>query len=104
MPDAIIARHGGSGNSRSRLITELIAMNTNCIMPNGVKNNTIFVRIFGGGDGGWMNNGEIIINPGMVIPVTIGLGGVVSANVSTTRGTSFFGSYLSANGGGFWWK
>ena len=112
MAEAIISRRGSSSDMELR--TEIITGNVNWTAPKTLKNNIISVRIFGGGGyyganlgawcggGGWMNNGEITIIPGQVIPVTIGRWS--AANNSTVRditgGTTSFGTYLSANGGG----
>ena len=91
------------------LKTEIITENTiwevpgTCIVEEGVS-----VRIFGGGGcstsgygggGGCMNN--ILIDNlsiGMQVPITIG-DGVKSDDSSLNGGTTFFGSYISANGG-----
>ena len=65
----------------------------------------------GGGGGGWMNNTSLTLVNGINISIIIGEGGVcelVSVNSgfdrynywnSTAGGTTFFGAYLSANGG-----
>lgn len=110
MSEAIIARKGPSNRSSngnsfngSRFITEVIVKNTNWVMPSNVINNTISVRIFGaggggivdaGGGGGWMNNGDLILTEGELVPITIGIG------TRRNGGTTSFGTYLSANGGG----
>ena len=47
MSEAIISRRGGGSSfSGGRLITETIIENTNWVVPNGIKNNEISVRIF----------------------------------------------------------
>ena len=111
MAEAIISRRGSSSDMELR--TEIITGNVNWTAPKTLKNNIISVRIFGGGGyygpksgawcggSGWMNNAEITVTPGQVIPVTIGR--FVNSNNSTIRGTTggttTFGTYLSANGG-----
>lgn len=81
------------------LRTELITSNQTWTVPSGVSGNRIMVRIFGGGGngfkgagggGGYMNNGNITLSSGTAVKITIGSAG----------GTTSFGTYLSANGGG----
>ena len=101
MAEAIISRRGKSSSSNKILITEIISENSNWVMPSYISNNSISVRIFGGGGGGmhggggWMNNGEFTFSPGTVIPIAIG-----DAGYRRDGGTTSFGTYLSANGGG----
>ena len=111
MAEAIISRRGSSSDMELR--TEIITGNVNWTAPKTLKNNIISVRIFGGGGyyganlgawcggGGWMNNGEITITPGQVIPVVIGRWSAAkNSTVSDIAGgTTSFGTYLSANGG-----
>lgn len=64
-----------------------------------------------GGGGGWMNNGDIVLTPGESIFINIGSGGKAISSYyfqdnelkqyfrGVSGGTSFFGNYLSANGG-----
>ncbi len=57
----------------------------------------------GGGGAGGQSSGVVSgLTPGMVIPVTVGAGGVapVSPASGGSGGTSSFGTYLSATGGG----
>lgn len=100
MPEAIISRRGSKGSGGGELRTDLIQTNQTWTVPSGIKGN-LSVRIFGGGGGccgggGWMNNGEIALNAGSSVSITIGAGG---KNINS-GGTTSFGSYLSANGGG----
>lgn len=136
MAEVMICRGGMGGSSSSsnpaslglKLRTIIIESNYNLIVPNDAYNNEFDVRIFGGGGGtfiyeynakrsfagyggsGWMNNALLKLNPGEVIPITIGkYGSSVStnnypANIRDTRsansgGTTSFGIYLSASGG-----
>ena len=108
MAEAIISRRGWTADGKPELRTEVITGNVNWSVPNSIKNTTISVRIFGGGSlsrygggSGWMNNGEITVTPGQVIPITIGDGGKYSGGSSynISGGTTTFGTYLSANGG-----
>lgn len=112
MSEAIIARGGkGSINSGSsnQLVTNIITNTTLFVVSDNVKDNKLYVRIFGaggggsmfgGGGGGWMNNGEITVSPKESIQVTIGVGGVYDGGGGGSGGSTSFGSYLSANGGG----
>ena len=122
MAEAIICRRGKSGNGDGTgsgiLQIQTFTYNTNFMMPNHIGN--VLVRIFGGGGagmfirgygtsyidcyagggGGWMNNGEFIIQNGLTIPIVVGAGGVMDENnISHSGGTTSFGGYLSANGG-----
>lgn len=113
MSEAIIARGGkGSINSGSsnQLVTNIITNTTLFVVSDNVKDNKLYVRIFGaggggsmfgGGGGGWMNNGEITVSPKESIQVTIGVGGVYDGGGGSTGagGTSSFGTYLAAAGG-----
>lgn len=70
---------------------------------------TISERSSAGG-GGWMNNAEIQLTPGNMIEIMIGSGGkgtivndgdensAMANSISRTGWTTFFGTYLSANG------
>ena len=109
MAEAIISRRAKTEvptviSHKIALITE----NTVWTVP-WAEDNKFDVRIFGGGGGGytgstasggggggWMNNAELELNYGDDIIITIGAGG----NVQGSGGTTSFGSYLSANGGG----
>lgn len=90
MSDVIISRRGkgkSSGGDGIKLVTEYITSNQNWVVPSGVKNNEFSVRIFGAGatiysdtwgvgtsgGGGWMNNDTLLLDPGQVIPITIGI-------------------------------
>lgn len=108
MAEAIISRRGKANGSsgRGELITQTFSANTSFNVPAAI-NNSFYVTIFGGGGGsnginsaggggGWMNNGELELTAGSVVPITIGKGGNFN---SQSGGTSSFGAYLSANGG-----
>lgn len=112
MGESLISRRGSSdGSFLGILKTEIITSNQVWTAPKA-KNNSFSVRIFGGGGGGsnnagggggWMNNGILTIKPGTNIQIIIGKGGdfEIYNNInSTSGGTTAFGSYLSANGGG----
>ena len=119
MSEAIIVKRGRSGGDIpglvQTLVTNIITTNTTFQVPNAI-NNTFFVRIFGGGGGGfhetgifdavggggsgWMNNGEFILNYGQSVYITIGKGGRSNYTKPTNGGTTSFGTYLSAVGGG----
>lgn len=107
MSEAIITRRGYTAEGKPQLMTETITSNIVWTCPN--IRSTVSVRIFGGGQGGsddypdsyggcggWMNNAEIAINNGEQVSVTIGAGGVNGR----AGGSTSFGTYLSANGGG----
>ena len=109
--------------------TEIINESTVWQVPNGVINNQFEVRIFGGGGGGacyvenrggvngcgggggWMNNAILTLEPFSEISISIGGGSPAYYNNEVTDarttlrgdsgGTTSFGTYLSANGGGF---
>ena len=108
---------GGNPLEKYELVTEFIEENCTFKAPYGVLNNRYDVRIFGGGGGaswgngtngyvcggggGWMNNGIFEIPSGESIPITIGAGGIWSSmSRATSGGTTTFGTYLSAAGGG----
>ncbi len=127
MGEAILVKAGGlGGNGGSdpedqnivdwQLKTELITESKEFIVPKA-KNQQFSVRLFGAGGThpvlkgmGWtkyayipgasgnMNNGQFKLNRGDTIPIVIGDGG----NISTIKagGTTSFGTYLSATGGG----
>ena len=96
MSEAIISRRGWTSEGKPELRTEVITGSTNWIVPK-YKGGSVSVLMFGrGGNGGiypggsgWMNNGQFTnLTPGQSIPI------VVEGSVS-------FGTYLSANGGGY---
>ena len=119
MSEAIIVKRGRSGGDIpglvQTLVTNIITTNTTFQVPNAI-NNKFSVRIFGGGGGGfhdfgiydavggggsgWMNNGEFILNYGQSVYITIGKGGNSNYTRPTNGGTTSFGTYLSAVGGG----
>ena len=106
MSEAIISRRGYNSSGKPELRTETITGSTVWVVPNSIRGN-ISVMVYGaggggrdrgrGGGGGWMNNGEFKIAGGTSINITIGKGGATSM----TGGTTSFGTYLSANGGGY---
>ena len=122
MSEAIISRRGYNSAGKPTLVTETIISNTTWKVPNHYGN--ISVMIFGGGGGGcgidqlsstgqqytyagsgggggWMNNGEFSIQNKTSVSITIGKGGQGNNGGSASAGgTSSFGTYLSANGGG----
>ena len=115
MGESLITRKSGSGGSGSgEFRTEIITSNINWVVPKSLKNKAIRVVLFGGGqsgcsysfDGGggsgMMANAVFTnLTPGQIIPITIGIGGSnANDEVYESGGSSFFGSYLSANGGG----
>lgn len=92
--------------------TEVITYNTNWVVP-AAKNNSFDVLAYGaggggssryscGGGGGWMNRKTLILTPGTSITITIGVGGLPynGKGDGDSGGTTSFGSYISANGGG----
>lgn len=116
MGEVMICRGGrGGGNSHAGLENVLTTLifnaNDTWTVPEGVVNNEVSVRIFGGGangtgynsanpsassivgvggGSGWMNNDILKLGAGDQIKITIGDAG---------GGTSSFGSYLVAYGG-----
>lgn len=112
---------GGSNAGKEKVFTTLVFTdNEMWTVPDGIINNEVNVRIFGGGGGGglysgggsgWMNNDIIKVSPGEIINITIGKGGVgqnktaanstisESYNSSKSGGATSFGGYLVANGG-----
>ena len=116
MSEAIIARGGKSGTEggseqEAILVTNFITNNCIWICPSDVINNEVSVRIFGGGGcgdgargsgggGGWMNNDVLTISPGTSVSIFIGNGGNYISGGGRSGGTTSFGTYLSANGGG----
>lgn len=96
MGEAIISRGGtstgGSSGNDKGLITEIFVSDTVWKVPEGIRNNQVSVRIFGGGclgHGGYMNNNIISINNENFIYITIGKSG---------GGTTSFGTHLYALG------
>ena len=132
MGEALMFRAGGEGTGGGNytFTTEIIEASQQYTVPTGIKDNQIFVRIFGGGGsgccrrvedqfeetydakagggGGWMNSGFVDVIPGNVIPITIGGGGAMASGYNShgaAGGTSSFGTYLSASGGtGATWR
>ena len=126
MSEAIISRRGkvntgGGGGSGTNRITMTYISNDTFEAPNSVENR-FSVLVFGGGGGGGasdnggggggggnMNRGDITINYGTRVTITIGSGGNGSQysrsmfqstySAPSTGGTSAFGGYLSATGG-----
>lgn len=107
------------------LKTEIIDTNQIWEVPSGIINNMVYVWIFGGGGssgfysvgdvmsndytswsggggGGWMNNATLTLTQGTRISIIIGNGAVspTSNFYGDSGGTTSFGTYLSANGGG----
>ena len=118
MSEAIIAkRKKSSSTSGAYLVTELIDTNTTWVVPSGIVENVITVRLFGGGGagcwliyddnlypsaggGGCMNYAELnSLQIGSSVRITIGKGGYSSLNTGGSGGTTSFGTFLSANGG-----
>lgn len=100
MGEAVITRKGSkSAGSFNNLKVKIYTENGNFNVP---KTGSYMVRIFGaggwhnkgGGGGGWMNNGIINLNKGDIVSITVG-----QPNIGNAGGTTFFGSYMSANGG-----
>lgn len=92
------------------LKTELITSTQNWTVPQSIGGTTldVTVRIFGGGGGGASGGGNggdmevasFDLQPGEIIPITIGAGGRGSSNgAASAGGTSSFGTLLSALGG-----
>ena len=119
MGEAIISRSSASTNDSSisgQLINEIIMSNMNWVAPKA-KDQKFRVILFGGGEagssngcggnGGFMNWGDFTISEGNSVPISIGLGGTPCYNEDTDNryysrngGSSSFGGYMSANGGG----
>ena len=118
MGEALMFRAGGegAGSGKWQLVTQVYTNNTEFVAPIDAKDNKVSVRLFGGGGGGcrvvsntsymiystgggggWMNNADITIVPGEVIPITIGAGSN-GGNRGSAGGVTSFGTYLSANG------
>lgn len=101
MGESLIVRKGSkSAGELKNLKIKIYTKNDNFVVP---KTGSYMVRIFGaggygsyrgGGGSGWMNNGIINLNKGDIIPITIG-----NINRDSSGESTFFGSYLSANGG-----
>jgi len=97
MADAIIARRNSrSGVSGNKVLSTVMITENGTFTAPGSINNTYYIRLFGGGGGGWMNNADIQLGKNSVIVVNIGNGG----SAGKADGTTTFGTYLSANGGG----
>ena len=117
MAEAIISGRGGirgngSGSEEQTVLhCEIFTTNTEWKVPDSISGLNVFVRLFGGGGGGFpwmsgieygagggggnMNFGEITVVKNQIIPITIGEGGSTDNN----GGTTSFGEYLSATGG-----
>ena len=133
MGDALIVGRGGGGSSSGgssgkTLVTKIIQATQSWVVPKA-KDQKFYVRIFGGGGGGsygiyidpnevsynqaiisggggggMMNNGELTLESGTSIPITIGKGGTACSSGDGSvnggnGGTTSFGTYLAANGG-----
>ena len=112
MAEAIITRRSGAGSDRPKytLLVKTVIENESFVVPNA-RDQKFSVRIFGGGGGGsisgggggWMNNADLELEEGLVIPIVIGTGGKSNSYVfnsgGSTGGSTSFGTYLSANGG-----
>ena len=121
MSEAIISRRGyGPGGRPAQYHVEYITASSNFTVPLNLQGNTVFVEAIGGGAGsvldmdswtacsghsGYYANDTIQVEIGSTIPVTIGSGGIkVNDRFSDDNyagGTTSFGIYLSANGGGY---
>lgn len=114
MSEAIIARGGkGSINSGSsnQLVTNIITNTTLFVVSDNVKDNKLYVRIFGAGGGGgcwnrgyggsgYINNGTVYLTKGTSVYVTIGMGAFNDGSQAQySGGTSSFGTHISAAGG-----
>lgn len=113
MGEALLIKTGGAGSGsssgRNGLITEIFTSNTLWKVPEGIRNNQVSVRIFGGGGGcsedqagcgGFMNNGIVNISNDSEIYITIGDGGrEILSNLTKSGGVTSFGTYLFASGG-----
>lgn len=110
MGEALIAR--GMVMDPNSIVRKIIRLKTDIITENKIwevpgnclNEKGISVRIFGGGGGagiagggggGWMNNAILNLAIYESIQVNIGNGAIYN----NTGGTTFFGSFLSANGG-----
>lgn len=124
MGEAIISRSSANKNlnndSGGKLINEIILSNMNWKVPVA-KDQKFRVILFGGGEaGGWyvgnngsggsggnggcMNFGDIILQAGSIIPITIGEGGTPIKNGNKSSPCRYgekssFGTYYVANGG-----
>ena len=111
MGDALIVGRGGGGSSsKYELKTEIYEADKLWVVPKA-KDQKFSVRLFGGGGGGgygssgggggFMNNRDLTLSQGSTVQITIGSGGKdYNSNESTIGGTTSFGTYLAANGGG----
>lgn len=85
-----------------------IKVSTTFTVPSNAKDNKFMVLVQGGGGSGYMSGGggghtkfqELTLTPGSSISCTVGSGGISNSTNGTGGGTSKFGSYLTANGGG----
>lgn len=120
MAEGVIVRRGGSGGGTdpSNIRCVMITDNVQWKVPKA-KGQKFSVRIFGGGGsskilssghnpehraagggGGHMNNAILSLAEGQIIQINIGLGGIIPEYGHTSSGgTTFFGSYLTALGG-----
>lgn len=104
----------GQGNTlKKKLITKILTVNTVWTAPSNMVGGSVNVHLFGGGGagggvtsggggaGGHRATGVFSLEPGDVVPVTVGVGGAYSStNNGGTGGVTSFGVLLSANGGG----
>ena len=104
MAEGIILRRGGGSGSLDvgKIHTEIYIKNGTFIAPVTGKYSILLfggggagITHGGGGGGGDMNAKTIALTKGTSVAINIGLGGI-NGNAG---GTTFFGSYLSANGG-----
>ena len=105
--EVFITRCGGG---KKTLITERYTSNTTFTVPDNVIGNSFYVTVYGaggggscwgGGEGGYMNNGYCELVPGSSISIIIGAGGSKASSTSTAGGSgevTIFGYYISTNG------
>ena len=111
MAEAIISRRGYGAEGKPQLMTQIIASNQTWTVPNSIKGSISVIVCGGGGgqcyDGGgggaWVNTGNITLASGTKVQITIGQYG--TQNVwngwnGDAGGTTSFGTWFSANGGG----
>lgn len=123
MGEAIMASVGRSGilpGIKWKLQTRIYTSNGQFTVPSNIRNNELKVMCYGGGSsmsgcswaggnynfcgggGGWMNLKVLNnLNSFTIVNINIGKGGIYNRNNGQPigGGTTFFGNYISANGG-----
>lgn len=110
MGEVMICRGGsGSGSGgKKELVTEIFnTTDYNWVVPEAVDNQFLVTCVGGGGGvadthtgggSGWSNSEYLYLESNQIIEISVGVGG---GTYSGAGGTTSFGTYISATGGGY---